>query len=53
MSGPFRLDGGALTVFDRQDSALLSVLAAANALVVRPVGDGPRAAGEVMAYIPI
>ena len=48
-----RLDGGALTVFDRQDSALLSVLAAADALVVRPVRDGPRKAGEVMEYIPI
>lgn len=48
-----RLDGGVLTVFDRQDSALLSVLSAANVLVVRPVRDGPRKAGEVMEYIPI
>lgn len=48
-----RYEGGALTVFTRQDSALLSVLASANALVIRPIADGPREAGEVLDYIPI
>jgi len=35
----------------RQDSALLGVLAEADALLIRPAGDGPRPAGEVVAYL--
>jgi molybdopterin molybdotransferase len=35
----------------RQDSSLLSVLAAANALLVRPSGDGPREAGDMVEFI--
>ncbi|WP_298674888.1 molybdopterin molybdotransferase MoeA [uncultured Lentibacter sp.] len=35
----------------RQDSALLSVLARANALLIRPPHDGARAAGETVDYI--
>lgn len=42
-----------LTVFERQDSSLLHVLSAADALVVRPVRDGARAAGETVDYIPL
>ena len=38
---------------DRQDSALLSVLADAAALLVRPAGDGRRRAGEVVEYLPL
>jgi molybdopterin molybdotransferase len=38
--------------FDRQDSSLLSILARANALLVRPAGDGARAAGEIVEYLP-
>ena len=38
---------------DRQDSALLSVLAQADALLVRPVRDGARKAGEMIEYIPL
>jgi len=38
---------------DRQDSALLSVLAQADALLVRPVNDGPRKAGDMVSYIPL
>ena len=38
--------GDHITVFDRQDSALLSVLAQANALAVRPPDDGPRLPGD-------
>jgi molybdopterin molybdotransferase len=29
-------------------SSLLGILSRSNALIVRPVGDGPRAAGEVV-----
>ncbi len=46
-----RLDGGKVTVFDRQDSALLSVLAEANVLVIRPPHDGPVKAGAPMRCI--
>src|SRR6056297_3414589 len=35
----------------RQDSALLSVLAHANVLMIRPAGDGPRQKGEEVDYI--
>ncbi|SIN97442.1 gephyrin-like molybdotransferase Glp [Vannielia litorea] len=42
---------GAVTAFERQDSSLLSVLDAANALIIRPVNDGPRAAGEMVDVI--
>lgn len=41
----------AILPFARQDSALLAVLAEADALLVRPLGDGPRAAGDVVEYI--
>ena len=37
---------GRVTVFDRQDSSLLSVLGASDVLVVRPPEDPARAAGE-------
>ncbi|WP_105513582.1 gephyrin-like molybdotransferase Glp [Defluviimonas denitrificans] len=39
--------------FDRQDSALLSILTRADALLVRPAGDGPVAAGTEVGYVPI
>ena len=42
-----------ITPFDRQDSSLLSVLAAADALLIRPLGDGPRHAGDSVTYLPI
>jgi molybdopterin molybdotransferase len=42
-----------LTPFDRQDSALLSVLGQADALLIRPVKDGPRGAGTTVDYLPI
>lgn len=44
---------GHITPEPRQDSALLSVLANANALMVRPAGDGSRRQGEDMPYIPL
>ena len=40
-----------LRILERQDSSLMSVLDEADALVVRPPGDPPRAAGEVVEYI--
>lgn len=42
-----------ITVYGRQDSALLSVLTAANALAVRPPHDPARKAGFAMPYIPL
>lgn len=48
-----RLTEAGLEPFDSQDSALLSLLAEADALLVRPPGDGPRTAGEVMDYVPL
>jgi molybdopterin molybdotransferase len=46
-------DGWICEAFERQDSALLSVLADANALVVRPPGDPARAAGEPASFLPL
>jgi len=42
-----------ITPFTRQDSALLSVLVQANALLIRPASDGPRKAGEEVSYLPL
>jgi len=39
--------------FARQDSALLSVLAEADALLIRPIGDAPRPAGTTVPYLPL
>lgn len=39
--------------FERQDSALLSILTEADALLIRPIGDGPRAAGDEVDCIAI
>ncbi|MGP6088838.1 molybdopterin molybdotransferase MoeA [Antarctobacter jejuensis] len=47
------LTGDGITALDRQDSSLLSVLGAANALLVRPVADGPRTPGETVEYLPL
>lgn len=48
-------DAAGLTIapFDRQDSALLSVLSEADALLVRPVDDPARQPGEDVDYLPI
>ena len=42
-----------ITPFDRQDSALLSILGQADALLIRPIDDGPRGAGATVDYLPI
>lgn len=44
---------GEITPESRQDSALLSVLANANALLVRPAEDTPRRKGEPVSYLPL
>jgi len=51
MRASLRADG--LRLHDRQDSALLSVLGASNALAIRPVGDPARKAGDLLDYLPI
>jgi len=48
-----RIADGQVTVFDDQDSSLLTVLAQANALVVRPPKDGARGAGDSVDYLAI
>ena len=42
-----------ITPFERQDSALLSILTEANALLIRPVNDDARRAGDLVEYIAI
>ena len=44
---------GQIRAFPRQDSSLLTVLAEADALLVRPIGDPARPAGHPVRYIPI
>jgi molybdopterin molybdotransferase len=39
--------------FASQDSALLRILSDANALLIRPVNDPARAAGEVVTFLPL
>lgn len=42
---------GALVPADSQDSSLLSILARADALIVRPVDDPARSTGDTVAYL--
>lgn len=46
-----RVENGEITAAERQDSALLSVLADANALIVRPPNDPVREKGTPARYI--
>lgn len=43
----------AITPCGSQDSARLGILAEADALLIRPLGDGPRRAGEIVDYLPL
>ncbi|MFD1912309.1 molybdopterin molybdotransferase MoeA [Halodurantibacterium flavum] len=45
------LDGGGITPFPEQDSSLLTVLARADVLLLRPPHDGPQSAGSVAQYL--
>jgi molybdopterin molybdotransferase len=47
------IDGDQISACARQDSALLSVLSRANALIVRPVGDSARKKGSPVDHIPL
>ncbi|MFZ1661399.1 MAG: gephyrin-like molybdotransferase Glp [Paracoccaceae bacterium] len=40
-----------ITPFDRQDSALLSILSEADALLIRPIQDGPLPSGALVSYL--
>jgi len=42
-----------VTAYDRQDSSMLTVLADANCLLLRPIGDRPKAAGDAVTIFPI
>jgi molybdopterin molybdotransferase len=46
-----RLSDGIITPFDRQDSALIRILTEANALLIRPLGDGAQPAGAEALYL--
>lgn len=48
-----RIDQNGIAPFEKQDSSLLTVLSAANALLIRPPHDGARKAGETVEYIPL
>ena len=48
-----RLTADGISLFDRQDSSLLSILSAADALIVRPPQDPARSAGETVDYLPL
>jgi molybdopterin molybdotransferase len=48
-----RVTEGLITPYDRQDSALLSVLNDANALMIRPIADTARKTGDIVRYLPI
>jgi molybdopterin molybdotransferase len=45
--------GPIITPFARQDSSLLSILTQANALLIRPIGDAARTAGDIVDYLPL
>ncbi|WP_099823492.1 molybdopterin molybdotransferase MoeA [Oceaniglobus indicus] len=47
------LRAGSLHVANSQDSALTGILAASNALILRPPNDPPRAARETVTYLAI
>ncbi len=46
-------DGRTVAAFEKQDSSLLTVLAGANCLLLRPINDGPKAAGDKVLIYPI
>lgn len=48
-----RLSPTGIAPFERQDSALLTILTEADALLIRPMGDVARPAGAVVTYLPL
>ncbi|MFT4784625.1 MAG: molybdopterin molybdotransferase [Paracoccaceae bacterium] len=47
-----QLEGGWITPFERQDSSLLSVLARANSLMIRPARQGALEKGSIVSFLP-
>lgn len=47
------LTGEEVTIAGSQDSSLLTVMAEANCLVIRPIGDEARRKGEVVEIVPL
>ena len=45
--------GRRVTAFDKQDSSMLTVLAEANCLLLRPIDDGPVATGDPVTIFPL
>lgn len=43
----------AIAPFDRQDSALITILTEADALLIRPAGDVGQSAGTLVEYLPL
>lgn len=48
-----RLANGTILPFERQDSALLTILTEANALLLRPIDAPPAKAGTLVPFLPI
>lgn len=46
-------EDGRIAAFDRQDSSLLTVLAQANTLLIRPPNDPARDVGDLVSYLPV
>lgn len=46
-------DARQVTAFDRQDSSMLTVLSEANCLLLRPIGDAAKEAGDKVTIFPI
>jgi len=47
------VENGRITAEDNQDSSLLTILADANALLIRTIDDSPRETGDKIEYLPI
>jgi len=47
------VDAQGIRLLPRQDSSLLTILQQSNALLLRPVGDPPRHAGDIVDYLPL
>jgi molybdopterin molybdotransferase len=45
--------GGRIRPFAQQDSSLMTILAEADALLIRPIGDAARPEGHAVRYIPL
>ncbi len=46
-------DSRTVKAFDKQDSSMLTVLSDANCLLLRPIDDAPKAAGDAVTILPL